>query len=168
MHDELMAVLLQEDDLGAVIRAHLYIEQDIDHIVSMKVANHDYISKLDMGFSKKIILAVALGLAEDLFKPLKSITNIRNKFAHKPKMEMKKSDINNFYKSFSSNDQEAIQKFVSSDPKIPRGVAKRYPLLSIKEKFVVLTFHLAFRVRGEWRETFISEFEILDNNQEDE
>ncbi|MFQ3193962.1 MAG: hypothetical protein ACI9N3_000774 [Colwellia sp.] len=55
-------ILLNEDELGAVVRAHILIEQYVDHFLSLVVSNHDYLDKMSIDFSNKVKLAVAMGL----------------------------------------------------------------------------------------------------------
>ncbi len=147
-----MTALLNEDDLGAVIRAHIYLERDIDRVISLIVHNPDYIEKMTMDFSIKLKLAIALGMDEEIYKPLVSITHIRNKFAHDLSMKLNKSDINNFYKSFIPEDQSAIQSIISDNEDRPYGLVKKFSLLTVKEKFVVMVFYLATRVTDELRQ----------------
>lgn len=66
MHQKLMSVLLNEDELGAVIRAHMALEQDADRFVSLVANNSDYIQKMQIDFSNKLKLAVAFGLDEEI------------------------------------------------------------------------------------------------------
>jgi len=147
-----MLVLLNEDELGAVIRAHMALEQDVDRFVSLVATNSDYIKKMQIDFSNKLKLAVAFGLDEEIYKPLVSVTNIRNKFAHRADMQLSKSEVNNFYKSFTSEDQFLIQEVISNNPERPPGLGTKYSLLSVKEQFVVMVFYLAIRL---WHEVEI-------------
>lgn len=168
MHQELMSALLNEDDLGAVIRAHIYLEQDIDHVISLIVRKPDYINKLTIDFSNKLKLAIALGMDEEVYKPLVSISNIRNKFAHNFNMKLNKSDVNNFYKSFVSEDQAVIQNMISKNPDGPSGLAKKFSLLTVKEKFVAMVFYLAIRVRNELKEEIHFVIEGFEEEPEEE
>ena len=149
MLDELLNILLNEDELGAVIRSHIFIEQHIDHFLSIAVSNPDYLDKINIDFSNKIKLAVALGMNEEVYKPLNAITNIRNKFAHRADTQLDKSQINNFYKSFTPEDQNGIQEIITNNPDGPKSLAKKFSLLSIKEQFVVMVILLAIRVQHE-------------------
>ncbi|MFV8440442.1 hypothetical protein C9I98_26210 [Photobacterium sanctipauli] len=163
MHQKLMSVLLNEDELGAVIRAHMALEQDVDRFVSLVATNSDYIEKMQIDFSNKLKLAVAFGLDEEIYKPLVSVTNIRNKFAHRADMQLSKSEVNNFYKSFTSEDQALIQEVISNNPDRPPGLSKKYSLLSVKEQFVVMVFYLAIRL---WHEVEIELEYILEQVEE--
>lgn len=149
MHQELMSVLMNEDELGAVIRAHMALELDVERFVSLVATNPDYVEKMQIDFSNKLKLAVALGLDEEIYKPLASVTSIRNKFAHRADMQLSKSEVNNFYKSFTPEDQLLIQEVISNNSDRPIGLAKKFSLLSVKEQFVVMVFYLAIRLRHE-------------------
>jgi hypothetical protein len=142
-------ILLNDDELGAVVRAHILIEQYIDHYLSLAVSNNDYLNKMNIDFSNKTKLAVAMGLDEEIYKPINAITNIRNKFAHRDDFKLDNSDIKNFYDSFTGEDRNGIQEIIAKNPDRPSGLADKYSLLSVKEKFVLMVTFLAIRVEHE-------------------
>jgi hypothetical protein len=53
--------LLAEDELGCVIRSHLYVEAQLDRFLSLAATNPDYLDGLGLTFSKKVDLACCLG-----------------------------------------------------------------------------------------------------------
>jgi hypothetical protein len=145
----MLNILLNEDELGAVVRAHILIEQYVDHFLSLVVYNHDYLDKMSIDFSNKVKLAVSLGLDEEIYKPINSITSIRNKFAHRANFKLDSSDVKNFYDSFVAKDRDGIQDIISNNPDRPAGLADKYSRLSIKEKLVVMVIILAIRIEHE-------------------
>ncbi len=149
MLDKMLNILLNEDELGAVVRAHILIEQYIDHFLSLAVIKNDYLNKMSIDFSNKVKLAVALGLDEEIYKPINSITSIRNKFAHRADFKLDSSDVKSFYDSFTAEDRDGIQDIISNNPDRPAGLADKYSRLSIKEKLVVMVILLAIRIESE-------------------
>jgi hypothetical protein len=147
--DKMFNILLNEDELGAVVRAHILIEQYVDHFLSLVVSNHDYLDKMSIDFSNKVKLAVAMGLDEEIYKPINSITSIRNKFAHRANFKLDSSDVKSFYDSFVAEDRDGIQDIISNNPDRPEGLSNKYSRLSIKEQLVVMVILLAIRIEHE-------------------
>ncbi|MDD9177073.1 hypothetical protein PVK63_19645 [Aliivibrio sp. S2TY2] len=149
MSNDLIDIFMNEDELGMVIRAHIYLEQHIDKYLSLVAYEPAYIDKMRLDFSDRLRLSVALGLDESFYKPITQLTNLRNRFAHKPQMLISKSDINNLYKSFEPEVQNDIQSFVVN------GVKKgqKFKELILKDQFclmmIVLNVQLAGFVRDE-------------------
>ena len=54
--DEFLKVLDGEDDLGAVIRAHIHIESHLYEFVSMFFSVPEYLEKLDLEFHQLVKL----------------------------------------------------------------------------------------------------------------
>ena len=146
MDDKLLKVLLGQDELGVVVRSHIYIEEYIDQFLILMTDKNEYIEKMNLDFSNKLRLALALGLDEELHKPLVSLSNIRNKFAHKTDSCLNKSDVNNFYKSFVGEDKDGLQKIIAKNPDRPAGLAEKYSGLSISEQFVIMVIYLNTRL----------------------
>lgn len=117
VYKELIVALDSEDDLGKVIRSHVIVESSLVAIIEKTVAHSDYLKPMELGFEQIVHLALALGLDENLAKPLKCIGSIRNKFAHNLRGQINKSDSNNFYKSFSSKHKETMRKlYIEKEP----------------------------------------------------
>lgn len=146
MDDQLLDLLLGQDELGVVVRSHIYIEEYIDQFLILKSDKTEYIEKMNLDFSNKLRLAVALGLDDELYKPLVSLSNIRNKFAHKTGSHLTESDVNNFYKSFVSEDKNGLQEIIAKNPDRPTGLAETYSRLEINEQFVIMVIYLNTRL----------------------
>ncbi|MCK8129090.1 hypothetical protein MTF66_29035 [Pseudoalteromonas sp. 2CM39R] len=167
MLDKMLNILLNEDELGAVVRAHILIEQYVDHFLSLVVPNHDYLNKMSIDFSNKVKLAVAMGLDEEIYKPINSITSIRNKFAHRANFKLDSSDVKNFYDSFVAEDRDGIQAIISNNPDRPTGLADKYSRLSIKEKLVVMVILLAIRIESEVKFELDYVLEQIDDSEDE-
>ena len=138
MDHKLLRVLLGQDELGSVVRAHIYIEEHIDKFPTLMSDKNEYIEKMSLDFSNKLRLALALGLDEELHKPLVALSNIRNKFAHKTDSCLNKSDVNNFYKSFVGEDKVGLQKIIEINPDRPKDLAEKYSKLAVREQFILM------------------------------
>jgi hypothetical protein len=122
--------IFDKDDLGCVIRAHLHIEYEFALLLKELVPNMKSLDKMHLDFSAKIQLAIALGIDEVRLKPLVALSNIRNKFAHKPLYTLNKDAVNNLYKSLSSREKEIYKKSL-------KKVTDNNINLSQKDRFIL-------------------------------
>lgn len=132
--------LFREDELGAVIRAHLYVEKYVDELLGLLFPYPKELKPLKLDFDGKLCLIAALGVNSTVKKPLSILGGIRNKFAHRPNYKLDKSQIKNLYSSLGSNDKELLHR-------VYKGIRKDYSewqnlpdynLLEPKEQFVLL------------------------------
>lgn len=145
---KLMQAFLTDDELALVVRSHIKVEEQLDHVLLLNVEEHKYLDKIKLEFSEKVLLAAALGMDEDLIRPLSVLGNIRNKFAHKTDSELTKNDVNNLYSAFTAQGKEVLQKTIKHNPDRPPQLALKYGDLSVKEKFVLMTIYLHSWLRG--------------------
>ncbi len=92
--DRFYDALNNEDHLGMVIRAHLYIE---------------YEKKLQFTYYTKILLCCSLGLIKELEGPLNVIGTLRNNFAHNIGTTLDNSTVSSIYKILSGNHQKQLK-----------------------------------------------------------
>lgn len=79
----LIEALETEDDIGAVLRAHLMVEQFLNWYLSIRVQGEiaTYI-KPPRDYGLKLSFAAALGLPLEFAAVARQLNNIRNKLAH--------------------------------------------------------------------------------------
>lgn len=82
INPEFINALLGEDEVGCVIRSHLYIETQLDSFLELAVVNSALLSDLDLSYAKKVELACCLGFDLQFRGALKRIGKLRNAFAH--------------------------------------------------------------------------------------
>jgi hypothetical protein len=80
--DEMFAHLQNEDAMGAVLRAHLYLEGLLNELLVARVQDPKALDRMNLMYDRKVDLLAALGLKPSLIAPLKAIGKYRNKFAH--------------------------------------------------------------------------------------
>ena len=107
--NQLVKDLFNEDELGAVIRAHIRIESILINFVADSAPNPNYINKLELDFDKTVTLAVVLGLNEGYAKALRVLGKLRNDFAHKPDMKLSKNTVNNLYAQLTPEAKQFLQ-----------------------------------------------------------
>ncbi|MFN3239649.1 MAG: hypothetical protein ACE37D_21710 [Pseudomonadales bacterium] len=144
MDNELLQILLGQDDLGVVIRAHIRMEENIENFLALS-ADFDLIDKMGLTFAQKLLLAHALDLDSPLVPPLKVLGRIRNKFAHRTNSVLNSSDVNNLYKSFDSGGKKFLQMVIEENHDKPEQLASKFSDLDIMEKFVLMIIVLENR-----------------------
>ncbi|THJ21438.1 MAG: hypothetical protein CAF45_011430 [Nitrospira sp. CG24E] len=140
--DEFIRVLSGEDELGAVVRAHIHIEALLFKLLGLLVKDEDYLRKLNLEFSQCVDLAVALGLGREHAKGLRAFGGLRNEFAHNLDSELSEGRVNNLYESLSATDKEVVQvAYVQTNSQL--GVSPpKFKDLTPKERFVLIAVAL--------------------------
>ena len=82
MPKELSDALIGEDELGLVIRSHLYIENLLDELLVLLFPCPKHYEEMQLNYSVKVRLACAMGLNPSCKSMLLAVGDIRNKFAH--------------------------------------------------------------------------------------
>jgi len=144
--DQFLTDLQADDDLGAVIRAHLYIEHFTDQILDLVVPKPKLLKPLRLDFDGKVNLIVALGVDPDIKKPLSALGVMRNKFAHRPNYKLDKSETKNLYESLGASDKELLHSCYNTIRKTHPEMsdAPVFNKLNPKEQFVLV----AIAIRG--------------------
>ena len=102
--------LLQEDDLGRVIRAHIYIEHAIDELIDLRVQRPKYYKEARLNYNQRLHVAAALGVIRiNLLPPLKKLGKLRNAFAHDPTATITRTAETEFLNSFSKLDSSVMK-----------------------------------------------------------
>ena len=126
-------VLVAEDDLGKVVRAHFYIEHELQDLIFFAAPSPDQLMRFDkMEFSEKVRLALILGLNAKLKAALTAAANLRNKFSHRLDMKLGDEEAKNLIatlppaarQKFHANLQHAL--FELPDASQLKGEAESY------------------------------------------
>ena len=141
--DQLIKVLNGEDDLGAVIRAHIHIEAALNDFIEELFEFPDFLDKIRLEFHEKILLAQAIGLKTEYAKPLNTLGTLRNNFAHRIETTLGKNEVDSLYKSFDGEDKQIIQNAYlrtkkSEKMKGPKSVTKLNP----REQFTLIAISI--------------------------
>ncbi|PLX33590.1 MAG: hypothetical protein C0605_16085 [Hyphomicrobiales bacterium] len=86
--DKFYKLLMGEDELGVVIRSHIFVESVLDELLDQLIPYSRHLSSMNLSYHQKITLAVAMGLHEELQESLKALGKLRNDFAHKMDMQL--------------------------------------------------------------------------------
>jgi hypothetical protein len=101
--------LLGEDDLGAVIRAHLYVEAKLIQWLEEAVENVEALNAMKLDYGRRVNMALALGLDLELGRPLKALGKIRNDLAHKLNFSLTQSNVGEFFNSCGNRERAIIR-----------------------------------------------------------
>lgn len=107
--DEFYRILLQEDELGRVLRTHLIIEHELNKLIALSVVDPLPLDRINMDYEDKVHLAVAIGLNSEWAPSLLNIGKIRNKFAHNLKTNLDDNIVKALYSTLPSLGKEAVQ-----------------------------------------------------------
>lgn len=138
--DKFIRVLFAEDALGAVIRAHIMIEAQVNEIIEGLVFDPKNLPNLR--FEQRARLMVALGASEELLGPLVELGRIRNAFGHRLDAEITDTMVDKWSQSFSESDREmmgrAIEKTCADLGQPSAKLAEHDP----KSRFVLVAVFL--------------------------
>ncbi|TXN41431.1 hypothetical protein FV232_24760 [Methylobacterium sp. WL30] len=111
--------LLGEDELGAVVRGHIYIESELIDFIRARLPNPAGIKDLEIDYYGRIKLAIALGLDESFGPSLKFVGTLRNRFAHRLDAAIGKQDADAFEKALGPHKAVTSEAFKTAH--IKRG-----------------------------------------------
>lgn len=140
--DEFFRVLSGEDELGAVIRAHIHIEALLLQLLGVLAKDEKHLRKLNLEFSQYVDLAIVLGLGPEHAMGLRAFGNLRNEFAHKLDSHLSESRINSLYESLSATDKEVVQTAYGKTNAQLGVSSQKFKDLTPKERFVLIAVAL--------------------------
>jgi hypothetical protein len=89
------------------VRAHIHIEARLNRVLEALTPFPEQLPK-GLRYEQRVRLAVALGLSEEILKPLKILGDIRNDFAHALDVKLTDEMANRLWQSFSKDDKDTI------------------------------------------------------------
>lgn len=149
--------LLGDDELGVVIRAHIYVEHELIAFIRATMSPPEALDAIKLDYEGRVKLAMALGLPAHFKPALSFLGTLRNSFAHRLDATLTKQEANGFAaamgpnKAVAGNAYRATQtKFTSGDMAVP--VSDRAP----KDRVILYLITLwsgiavaAVKVRGQ-------------------
>lgn len=128
--------LLSEDELGAVIRAHIHVEASVRDFVDIFLMRPSHLPRLR--YEDRLRLAVALGLREDFLPSLKYLGDIRNLFGHNLAAQITEDITTKLHSLLPPEMQkDVIENFMTAstaDGSAPREFSSIRP----KEQFIII------------------------------
>ena len=122
--------LFGEDDLGVVIRAHIYIESSVNALLDLLIPFSSELPRLR--YEQKLKLCCAMGMDKGLFAPLKELGDLRNSFGHNIKIQLSDVSVAKLIRSVSQEDMQVILRTYSTtrgnvDPTLPSEFSELEP-----------------------------------------
>lgn len=135
--------LMGEDDLGAVIRAHLYVEAKLIQWLEQAVIDISALNAMKLDYGRRINMAIALGLDPELGPPLKMLASIRNDLAHKLDFRLTKKQVDQLFNVCAQREKEIILRgFKRTAERIESGLPRDFKLVEPKDKFALIAIVL--------------------------
>jgi hypothetical protein len=98
--------LLAEDPLGAVVRAHIHIEERLNLVLKALTPHPKHLPSLR--YEQRVKLAGALGLNDSILPALSKLGDIRNAFGHRLDVTLTDAMVDELFSLLSPIDQEII------------------------------------------------------------
>lgn len=139
--DALAKDLARDDDMGAVVRAHIRIENILIQIVEALLPEPSVVKRMNLDFDGYVNLALALGLAKELGPSLRAMGSLRNKFAHRLGTELDVPAVKNLYESLPPRDKKQIHASftrIRDQHESVKAAAKNYSQLGPKDQFQLI------------------------------
>ena len=141
---EFVTALLAEDEVGSVIRSHLYVEAQLSKFLELTVVEPKFLNDLDLSYAKKVNLACCLGFDPKFSGVLKRIGKLRNDFAHDLSSSLSKGVVADLFNALPDFGQQAVHLSVGMLHQMCKVVSQpsKYEELSPKMQFVLIALNL--------------------------
>lgn len=137
MADPFVDVLFGPDELGRVLRAHIYVEAKLLELLDLLVKDQSSLRRMKLEFSQNVDLAVALGLSVDHASGLRAFGKLRNDFAHKLDTALSAERVRNLYEALSPGDKDYVKKAFKSSASAEE-VTPRFEDLTPNTQFLLI------------------------------
>ena len=131
-----------EDELGLVVRTHIHIEAKLLEFLGV-LAEAESLEKMDLDYSQRVHLAVALGLKEEHARGLHALGSIRNAFAHRLDSTLSDDRVTNLYKALGRKEKEVVQQaYDRTETQMKQHGARKFKDLSPRDRFILIAVAL--------------------------
>ena len=139
-----LKALLAEDEVGCVVRSHLYVEAQVDRYLGLAVVNPKHLDDLDLSYAKKIELLCCLGFDTQFRGALKRLGRLRNSFAHDLSSRLTQKSVSDLYNALPDFGRDAAHISVDLLHQAlgKSGNAPKYKALPEKLQFVLIVLNL--------------------------
>ena len=150
----LSKALVHDDDLVAVVRGHIYIEQQVNRLIKGLFPYPEKIDYSRLGWPQRVELSLALGLKAQYGPPLKKLGTIRNKFAHRPEVTLADSDVKELYQCLHTEDRDIVlESYKLTQSQVADPPENQFQALSAKSRFALIVAALHSLLRLAVKET---------------
>ncbi|WP_053781789.1 hypothetical protein [Paenibacillus xylanivorans] len=114
-HDKFMLDTSSESNLQTILRAHLYIEYELEKML-LSTLVHPEILKGKLRFIDKVRFVFALDLLPlETMSSILKINKLRNAFAHELEYSFSEADFDQLMESFSEEQKKKLPSYLSSE-----------------------------------------------------
>ena len=139
--DQFFDSLRGEDELGAVVRAHIHIEARLNQVVEALTPHPKHLPNLR--YEQRLRLAVALGLNDQILAPLKILGDIRNEFGHRLDTKLTQGMVDKLFKSFAPDDSEVVRSaYQTTQSQLPTVTIPPFEKAGARTQFVMIAVAL--------------------------
>lgn len=132
--------LMGEDELGVVLRAHFYVEAELEALIKALLPFPNEIPRLR--YEQKLKLACALGLDKSTFPPLKALGDLRNSFGHRIGASLTPDMAKVLFESLSIDDRGIVLSGYNTTRSQMEADLPSFELLGPKDAFVIVAVAL--------------------------
>ncbi len=154
---KLITDLNSEDDVGLLLRGHLYIERELVRIIEFHFEVPELFDTDSINFPKKIYLAGAMGvMTPEEIKPYMMLNKLRNKVAHNLDSCVTEKDIRTLIESFTEKQLNMLNVAIESRPQDTQGL--RHCILILFLYLFALLRHksgVVYDELAEWRRLYL-------------
>jgi DNA-binding MltR family transcriptional regulator len=150
--EKFLTITKSEDILITVLRGHLYVEHELENLLSKYIFNLDKLN--NKYYKQKLDMALGLGIVKkELFDGLKFLNELRNKFVHDLNFEFSEAEYIKFENKLGTELQAEISEMVKDETKVSEKVraiiAKLWSELKINTMDIYLKSEYASRINLE-------------------
>jgi hypothetical protein len=153
---EFERMLRGDDELGAVLCAHIYLECQLIELLRAYVRDDKYLERLGLDYSQRVHLAIAMGLKVQYAPVLLAYGTLRNAFAHRPGTKLDATRMKNLYEALSPTDKEVVQRaYKRTHAQLSSASHIPFAKLDPREKFILISMALSMvlgvAIREVWK-----------------
>lgn len=149
MPEELSKALISvdQDELGLVLRSHLYIENLLDELLSLLIPFPEHVEEMSLTYANKVRLACAMGLDRELKSMLLVLGAIRNKFSHNLHQKIDSEMVKNLHGSVHENTRKHFPEIVNKISENEGGISS-FNQCHPRDQFTALVISLWIIMNG--------------------
>ncbi len=155
--EKLITDLNSEDDVGLLLRGHLYIERELVRLLEFHLKHPDLFDTESINFPKKIYLAGAMGiLTTDEIKPYMVLNKLRNQLAHNLDSQIMEKDIRGLVEALNERQLTMMSVAIEARPPQDREGLRHCILILFLYLFALLRHQKgeAYDELTEWKRLY--------------
>ena len=138
-----VAALLGEDELGVVVRSHIFVEANINRYLELVVSAPEQLRGMGLRYRQRVQLACALGFDPDYQDALVALGEIRNAFSHKLDTQLTSTVVDGLFAKLPPQGKRAVElSYEGTKAQLKAEGKLTLHDLAPREKFILITLSL--------------------------